>query len=89
MMTNGNIAKFDKDIQQAIKPIVKGSIVKYTPANEQAGYYRVSAITTHWVNLAAIFHDKVYHMRVPRAEVREAHYEWYANWQESETYKSM
>ena len=68
----------------SMKPIVKGSTVKY-----KGGYYRVTRKTRHTFNLGAMFTSHVYHQRVPHAEVVEAYDEWYAKWSASETYKSM
>jgi len=68
----------------SMKPIAKGSTVKY-----QGGYYRVSKLTGLTCNLAGVFNDKVYHKGVPLNQVVEAADEWYARWQESETYRSM
>ncbi len=67
-----------------MKPIVKGSVVKY-----KDGYVRVTARFKDTVNLGGIFNDRIYHKRVPINEVREAYDEWYAQWQQSETYQSM
>jgi len=69
--------------------IVKGSIVRYTPPNHDAGWYRVSACSATRVNLAAIFGAKVYFKRVPISDVVEDEAEWYKHWQNSETYRSM
>ena len=68
----------------ANKPIEKGTVVKY-----KDGYLRVTAKFKNSVNLGAIFGGKLYHKGVPLAEVTEAHDEWYAIWEQSETYKSM
>jgi hypothetical protein len=69
----------------ATKPIVKGSTVKY-----KDGYYTVSALNRMTANLKGIFHrERVLHAKVPLTELTEAHEEWYAKWQESDTYKCM
>ena len=66
-------------------PVVKGSTVKY-----KDGYYYVSSVTSTTCNLTGIFYRKnVLHKRVPLTEVVEAREEWYAKWQESDTYKCM
>lgn len=67
-----------------MKDIVKGSVVRY-----QDSYYRVTAITSTWCNLGSIFGSHIYHKRVSLGQVVEAHDEWYAKWQESDTYKCM
>jgi hypothetical protein len=66
------------------KPIVKGSIVK-----ARCGWYRVSAVIAGTVNLKSVFGSKIWFKRVPLAECVEDEAAWYANWQQSETYKSM
>lgn len=66
------------------KPVAKGDVVRF-----KDGYYRVSAAFKATVNLGGIFNSKIWHFKVPRAEVVEAHDEWYKKWQESETYKCM
>lgn len=66
------------------KPIEKGTVVKYA-----TGYLRVTAKFKNSVNLGGIFNGRVYHKHVPLSEVVEAHEEWYAAWQQSETYQSM
>ena len=64
--------------------VEKTSVVKY-----KDGYYRVSAKFKNTVNLSGIFSSHIHHRKVPLAEVTEAHDEWYAKWQESDTYKCM
>jgi hypothetical protein len=66
------------------KPIIKGSVVKFGD-----GYYRVTARFKESVNLGAIFGGHIHHKKVPIADVEEAHDEWYALWQKSESYQSM
>lgn len=66
------------------RPIVKGSIVKY-----KDGWVRVTAKYATCVNLGAVFGGKVYHKRVPLAEVVEDEANWYEAWTKSETYMSM
>jgi len=67
-----------------MKEIVKGSIVRY-----KDGYQQVrSRFKTH-VNLCAIFQSRITHRHVPLSEVVEAHDEWYAKWEQSESYMSM
>jgi hypothetical protein len=70
------------------KPIVKGSIVKYTDQHGD-GWFRVSAIIAGSVNLKQIFGSHILHKRVPLAEVVEDEAAWYKNWQQSEAYQSM
>jgi hypothetical protein len=65
-----------------------GSIVRYEDC-----YYRVSADKgcgdKRWVNLRAIFGNKVYYKQIPANQVVEAEQEWYARWSKSETYMCM
>lgn len=67
-----------------MEQIKKESIVKY-----KDGYFRVSALFKHTVNLCGVFSSYIHHKKVPLSEVKEAHDEWYKLWQESETYKCM
>jgi len=64
--------------------IKKGDVVKYV-----TGYYRVSAKFKATCNLAGVFSSYIHHRKVPLTEVVEAHDEWYAHWQQSDTYKCM
>jgi hypothetical protein len=66
------------------KPIEVGSVVRY-----KEGWCKVTRKTRNTVNLGGIFNGKIYHKGVPLDEVYEDHDAWYANWQESETYKCM
>jgi hypothetical protein len=49
----------------------------------------VRAIFKNTVNLGPIFQGRTTVKGVNRSEVAEAHDEWYALWQQSETYMSM
>ncbi len=64
--------------------IVKGTVVRY-----KDGYLRVTARFNKTVNLGGIFSNVTCAKGVPIAEVTEAYDEWYAKWQQSETYKCM
>lgn len=68
----------------SIRQVEKSAIVKY-----QGGYYRVSAVIAGTVNLVGVFDSKSRFKRVPIADVVEAHDEWYAKWQQSESYQCM
>lgn len=65
--------------------IQKGDVVAY----KEEGYCKVTAVFKKTVNLGGIFNGKIYHKGVPLSEVREAHDEWYAKWQNSESYRCM
>jgi hypothetical protein len=65
-------------------PIVKGSIVLYI-----GKWYRVKAAFKDTVNLGSVFGSKTTIKSVPRNQVIEDEADWYAKWQNSETYKCM
>jgi hypothetical protein len=67
-----------------MKPIEKGSIVKY-----KNGWMRVTAKFKTHVNLGGIFAGKTSVKGVPFGEVKEDEDTWYEHWQESESYKCM
>jgi len=67
-----------------MKPISKGSIVKYKDGN-----YRVSACFSKTVNLSGVFSSHIHHKGIPLSEVVEDEEEWYKRWTQSESYKSM
>ncbi len=66
--------------------IIKGSTVRF-----RTGYFRVSALfpKSRTANLAGIFSSRIHHKKVSLDELVEAYDEWYAKWQQSETYKCM
>jgi len=66
--------------------LIKGTVVHY-----QDGWMEVKSVKvgTQTVNLGPIFHSRITTKNVPVSEVYADHDKWYANWQESETYKSM
>ena len=66
------------------KEIQSGSIVKY-----DNGWYRVRKCTKNTVNLGAIFGNHLYHKGISKDQVIEDEANWYSNWQQSDTYKSM
>ena len=72
--------------------IVKGSVVRFKSFRDgqyNDGYYRVSARFNKTVNLAGIFSSFIHFRKVPIEDVTEAREEWYAKWQQSETYQCM
>lgn len=62
------------------------SVVK---RNNETGYYRVTSIRGGKANLGSIFGKCIYHKGVPVETLTECHSEWYAKWQQSETYQCM
>lgn len=67
------------------KPEIKsGMIVLY-----QNEWYRVRKCTRYKVNLGSIFGRNICHKGVPKDEVKEDEEAWYANWQQSDSYKCM
>lgn len=71
--------------EKHLKPeIVKESIVFF-----DKGYHRVTARFSNTVNLTGVFGGKPTHKGVSVTMVREAGDEWFAKWQQSETYVCM
>jgi hypothetical protein len=64
--------------------VTSGMVVKY-----DENFYRVRKVTKNTVNLGSIFGRTMYHKGVDKSKVKEAHDEWYAIWQQSDTYKCM
>lgn len=77
------------------RTIEKGFIVKLKAGHVIAedpsarGFYRVTAIRGAYANLGPIFGRGVYYKSVPVASLQECRDEWYAGWQQSETYQCM
>ena len=70
--------------------IIAGNIVKFKEGNPSKGYYRVTSVRGGKANLGAIFGRRhIYHKGVPVETLQECEHEWYANWQQSETYQCM
>lgn len=67
-----------------MKAIAKSTIVKFN-----GGFYRVTAVIAGTVNLGAVFGGKIYHKRIPVAQVAEAEKEFHAAWSQSESYRCM
>ena len=67
-----------------------GSIVK---ANELTstikGYYRIRSIRGGKANLCGPFGRQIYHKGIPVKDLIECENEWYAKWQQTETYACM
>ena len=69
-----------------MKPIVKGSIVKYQDGN----YIVKSLFKNGTCTLAQIFNpDHIYHRKVPVNQCVEDYEAWYQSWTESESYRCM
>lgn len=68
------------------KLLKKGMVVRY-----QEGWRKVQSIRKGkgLLNLAPIFGGRISAKDVPAQDVFEDHDAWYAEWQQSETYKSM
>jgi hypothetical protein len=70
--------------------ITTGMVVSYTePGAERSGWYRVRKVTKNTVNLGSVFGRTLCHKGVPKDQVKEDEAAWYANWQQSETYRCM
>jgi hypothetical protein len=71
--------------------ITVGSIVKIkngvTPYYR--GNFRVTSIRGGKANLGTIFGRHIYYKGVPVENLKECEKEWYAAWQQSETYQCM
>ena len=68
------------------KTIETGAVVK---RNSETGYYRVTSIRGGKANLGSVFGRCIYHKGVPVETLTECENEWYAKWQQSETYQCM
>jgi len=67
-----------------------GSIVKVNSLTSTIkGYYRIRSIRGGKANLAAIFGGFIYHKGIPVKDLIECENEWYAQWQQSESYQCM
>ena len=55
----------------------------------ESGYYKVTNHRGGKVNLGSIFGKHIYHKGVPVENLKECEKEWYAAWQQSETYQCM
>jgi hypothetical protein len=68
------------------KSIVKGTIVHY-----EEGWVRVYSVSVgkQTVNVGGIFSGRITKKQVPLGHIFEDEAAWYANWQQSESYKSM
>lgn len=72
------------------KDINVGSIVKFVEFKGSGGYYKVWSIRGGKANLGVIFGKRhLYHKDISLAELVECQDEWYAKWQQSDTYKCM
>lgn len=69
--------------------ITVGSIVKMQSKYGTRGNYRVTSIRGGKANLGSIFGKHIYHKGVPVENLKECEKEWYAAWQQSETYQCM
>ena len=73
-----------------IKQINVGSIVKFVEFKGSGGYYKVWSIRGGKANLGVIFGKRhLYHKGISLAELVECQDEWYAKWQQTDTYKCM
>ncbi len=71
-------------MENTITEITTGAIVLY-----DGGWYRVRKVTKNTVNLGAIFGSYLHHKGVSKELVKEDEAAWYANWQQSDTYRQM
>ena len=77
------------------KTIAKGYIVKVKDGHIMAdgesarGFYRVTAVRGKYANLGPVFGKGVYYKSVPVTALKECQDEWYASWQQSDTYRCM
>ena len=53
------------------------------------GYYRVTSLRGGKVNLGSVFGKGIYFKGILLEEVYECQKEWYAKWNQSETYMCM
>jgi hypothetical protein len=67
-----------------------GSIVKANPLTSTIkGYYRIRSIRGGKANLCGPFGRQIYHKGIPVKDLVECENEWYAKWQQTETYACM
>ena len=66
-----------------------GSIVKVKLSSNIKGYYRVISIRGGKANLCGPFGRLIYHKGILVQDLIECENEWYAQWQQSETYQCM
>ena len=67
-----------------------GSIVKANPLTSTIkGYYRIRSIRGGKANLCSPFGRQIYHKGIPVKDLVECENEWYAKWQQTETYACM
>ena len=70
--------------------IIVGSIVKGNPKTSTIkGYYRVRSIPGGKANLCGPFGRQIEHKGILLKDLIECENEWYAKWQQSETYQCM
>ena len=69
--------------------ITVGSVVKMKSKDAPRGNFRVTSIRGGKANLGSIFGKHIYHKGVPVENLKECGKEWYAAWQQSETYQCM
>jgi hypothetical protein len=74
--------------QCTCEEITKGMIVEYFE-NGHPGNYRVSNVRNGKANLKSIFGKHIYHKNIPVEYLRECESEWYAGWQQSDSYMCM
>lgn len=67
-----------------------GSIVKANPLTSTIkGFYRIRSIRGGKANLCSPFGRQIYHKGIPVKDLVECESEWYAKWQQSESYQCM
>lgn len=67
-----------------------GSIVKANPLTSTIkGYYRIRSIRGGKANLCGPFGRQIYYKGIPVKDLIECENEWYAQWQQSESYQCM
>ena len=67
-----------------------GSIVKANPLTSTIkGFYRIRSIRGGKANLCGPFGRTIIHKGIPVKDLVECESEWYAQWQQSETYQCM
>jgi hypothetical protein len=67
-----------------------GSIVKGNPKTSTIkGYYRIRSIRGGKANLCGPFGRQIEHKGILLKDLIECENEWYAKWQQSETYQCM
>jgi len=66
-----------------------GSVVKGNAFSTIKGYYRIKSIRGGKANLCGPFGYQIYHKGIPVMDLIECENEWYAKWQQTETYACM